>query len=58
MILVIFSAGYFLTSSATSLSLSRLAVPLPMAISSTECLAHSAAMIEMVRSQSFFGACG
>ena len=58
MILVIFSAGYFFTSSATSLSLSRLAVPLPMAINSTECLAHKAAMMAMVRSQSFFGAWG
>ncbi|MOA11159.1 hypothetical protein D3C78_1310890 [compost metagenome] len=58
MILVIFSAGYFLTSSAISLSLSRLAVPLPMAISSTECLAHSAASTEIVRSQSLRGACG
>ncbi|MNN44769.1 hypothetical protein D3C81_1590760 [compost metagenome] len=58
MILVIFSAGYFLTSSAISLSLSRLAVPLPMAISSTECLAHSAASTDIVRSQSLRGACG
>ncbi|MNZ90400.1 hypothetical protein D3C78_1093600 [compost metagenome] len=58
MILVIFRAGYFLISSAASLSVSRLAVPLPMAISSTECLAHRAASTAMVWSHWFFGTCG
>ncbi|MNQ96047.1 hypothetical protein D3C85_1116360 [compost metagenome] len=48
MTLVIFIAGYFLISSIASLSVSRLAVPLPMAIRSTECLAHRAARMAMV----------
>ncbi|MNV88126.1 hypothetical protein D3C71_1823040 [compost metagenome] len=56
--LVIFSAGYFLISSAASLSVSRLAVPLPMAIRSTPCLAHSLARVLRVPSQSLRGTCG
>ncbi len=58
MILVSFMPGYFLISSPASLSVSRLAVPLPMAISSTWCLAHSAASTARVWSHWFFGACG
>ena len=41
-IFCIFSSGASLIRSPASLSVSRLAVPLPMAISSTACFAHSA----------------
>ncbi len=58
MILVSFSPGTFLISSPASLSVSRLAVPLPMAIRSTPCLAQSLARIARVPSQSLRGACG
>ncbi len=58
MILVSFRPGTFLISSPASLSVSRLAVPLPMAIRSTACLAHSLARIARVPSQSLRGACG
>ncbi|MNG08539.1 hypothetical protein D3C84_919040 [compost metagenome] len=58
MTLVIFIAGYFLIRSAASLSVSRLAVPLPIAIRSTECLAHKAASTAMVWSHLLCGTCG
>ncbi|MOA28605.1 hypothetical protein D3C78_1495580 [compost metagenome] len=58
MTLVSLRPGTCLIRSAASLSLSRLAVPLPMAISSTWCLAHRRASTARVPSQSLRGACG
>jgi hypothetical protein len=52
------SSGWRLIRSAASLSVSRLAVPLPMAISSTPCLAPEAAMVAIEPSQSRRGSCG
>ncbi|MCY1425424.1 hypothetical protein D9M71_412120 [compost metagenome] len=58
MILVIFSAGYFRISSMASLSVSRLAVPLPIAIRSTLCLAQSLPRMARVSSHLLCGTWG
>ena len=47
------ASGYFFMTSWTSLSVSRLAVPLPMAISVTPCAEARRAMVEMEPPQSF-----
>ncbi|MNT57615.1 hypothetical protein D3C72_1949980 [compost metagenome] len=58
MILVSLSCGNFLISSSTSLSVSRLAVPLPKATSSTPCLAQSLASRARVSSHLLCGTWG
>ena len=58
MILVSFRPGSLRTSSPASLSVSRLAVPLPMAISSTPCLAHSLPRVTRVSSHLLWGTWG
>jgi hypothetical protein len=57
-ILVMCSSGRSLMSSAASLSVSRLAVPLPMAISETLCFSHSRASACRLPSQSRRGSWG
>lgn len=55
---VSFSSGCFLISSSASLSVSRDAVPLPIAISSTWCFAVSTASFAIDSSHRFAGWCG
>ena len=57
-ILVSFSSGCCLIRSWASLSVSREAVPLPMEIRDTPCLAASLASVCSAPSQSLRGACG
>ncbi|MNR29559.1 hypothetical protein D3C85_1469530 [compost metagenome] len=58
MILVSLRPGNFLISSTTSLSVSRLAVPLPKATSSTPCLAQSLPRMARVSSHLLCGTWG
>ena len=53
-----FSAGCCFIRSATSASVSRLAVPLPMATSCTPCLMHNACSTCSDLSHSRRGSCG
>ncbi len=57
-ILVSFSSGCLVISSPASLSVSRLAVPLPIAMSSTWCSLHSCFSRASDASHCRFGSCG
>jgi len=57
-IFVIFASGCCLIKSCASLSVSREAVPLPMEMSDTLCLAARRPRVCREPSQSFFGWCG